>query len=236
MRKPWLRRNLEDRPVTTDRIAGQRRGRTGYPAQPETLLRANGTAPHPHWRQPDANGTGGAVGKIMDTGCAQYRVICSDNRRLLPDLTAESVDLVVTSPPYFSQREYAAPGLGNEESVGEYLNNIMETFAQIIRVMKPTGSIVYNMGDKIISGSLQLIPYRFAIRALDEFDLRLVNDITWIKRNPTPHQFNRRLTVSTEPFFHFALNGDYQARRASRNAAIIPTVATASANSAAGDR
>lgn len=40
--------------MTTDRIAGQRRERNGYPAQPETLLRANGTAPHPHWRQPDA--------------------------------------------------------------------------------------------------------------------------------------------------------------------------------------
>ena len=199
--------------MTTDRIAGQRRSRIAYPAQPEALLRADGTALRPHWRQPDAGETGVAVGKIMDAGCAQYRVVCSDNRRLLPGLAAGSVDLVVTSPPYFSQREYAAPGLGNEESVGEYLNNIMETFAQIIRVMKPTGSIVYNMGDKIISGSLQLIPYRFAIRALDEFDLRLVNDITWIKRNPTPHQFNRRLTVSTEPFFHFSLNGDYYYNR-----------------------
>ncbi len=199
--------------MTIDRIADQQRGQIGYPAKPETLLRANETAPHPHWHQPDANGTGGAVGKIMDTGCAQYRVVCSDNRKMLPDLPAGSVDLVITSPPYFSQREYAAPGLGNEESVDEYLDNIMETFSQIIRVMKSTGSIVYNMGDKIIVGSLQLIPYRFAIRALDEFDLRLVNDITWIKRNPTPHQFNRRLTVSTEPFFHFALNGDYYYNR-----------------------
>ena len=199
--------------MTTDKTAGQRRGRTGYPAKPETLLRANGTAPHPHWRQPDAGETGIAAGKILDAGGAQYRVVCSDNRKLLPGLAAESVDLVVTSPPYFSQREYATPGLGNEESVEEYLDNIMATFAQIIRVMKPTGSIVYNMGDKIIDGCLQLIPYRFAIRAIDEFDLRLVNDITWIKRNPTPHQFTRRLTVSTEPFFHFALNGDYYYNR-----------------------
>ena len=199
--------------MTTDKTAGQRRGRTGYPAKPETLLRANGTAPHPRWRQPDAGETGIAAGKILDAGDAQYRVVCSDNRKLLPGLAAESVDLVVTSPPYFSQREYATPGLGNEESVEEYLDNIMATFAQIIRVMKPTGSIVYNMGDKIIDGCLQLIPYRFAIRAIDEFNLRLVNDITWIKRNPTPHQFTRRLTVSTEPFFHFALNGDYYYNR-----------------------
>ena len=155
-----------------------------------------------------------ADGRIADAGSAQYRVVCADNRQLLPALDAGSVDLVVTSPPYFGQREYAAPGLGNEVSVDEYLDNIMETFDQLVRVVKPTGSIVYNMGDKIRDGSLQLIPYRFAVRALDEFNLRLVNDITWVKRNPTPHQFSRRLTVSTEPFFHFARGSDYYYDRA----------------------
>ena len=154
------------------------------------------------------------IGRILDAGNAQYRVICDDNRKLLPALDAGSVDLVVTSPPYFSQREYDQPGLGNEGTAENYLDNIMETFGQIVRVMKPTGNIVYNMGDKIIDGSLQLVPYRFAIWVLDEFNLRLVNDITWIKRNPTPHQFNRRLTISTEPFFHFALGSDYYYNRA----------------------
>ena len=143
------------------------------------------------------------------TGGRHYQVICADNQEVLPTLDAESVDLVVTSPPYFGQREYSILGLGNEETVDEYLNSIILAFAQILRVMKPTGNIVYNMGDKISNGSLQLVPYRFAIQVLDEFKLRLVNDITWLKRNPTPHQFSRRLTSSTEPFFHFALNGKY---------------------------
>ncbi len=67
--------------------------------------------------------------------------------------------------------------------------------------MKPTGNIVYNMGDKIIDGSMLLVPYRFALRVLEDYNLRLVNDITWVKSNPTPHQFSRRLIASTEPFF-----------------------------------
>ena len=138
-----------------------------------------------------------------------YRVICGDNRDIIPDLPSDSIDLVVTSPPYFQQREYSSQGLGNESSLDEYLDNIIATLRQIARVMKPTGNIVYNMGDKIVDGSLRLVPYRFAIRALDELNLRLVNDITWIKLNPTPHQFQRRLTNSAEPFFHFALNGKY---------------------------
>ena len=143
-----------------------------------------------------------------------YQVICGDNRDIIPLIPDKSVDLVVTSPPYFQQRQYSSLGLGNESSLPEYLDNIIATLRQVVRVMKPTGNIVYNMGDKIAGGSLQLVPYRFAISALDDLDLRLVNDITWIKRNPTPHQFTRRLTNSTEPFFHFAIGKDYYHDRA----------------------
>ena len=211
--------HLEDKPVPTTNFTTRSHTHPGYPEQPERLLPAGGNGFHssgihsngagPDWRQAAGMRERPAGGMVMDAGGVHYRVICADNRRALPDLAASSVDLAITSPPYFSQREYATPGLGNEASIGEYLDNIMDTFAQVMRVMRPTGNIVYNMGDKIIDGSLQLIPYRFAARVMDEFGLRLVNDITWIKRNPTPHQFTRRLTVSTEPFFHFALSSDY---------------------------
>ncbi len=139
----------------------------------------------------------------------EYRVICGDSDAELSLLAPRSVDLAVTSPPYFQQREYGAAGLGNEATVEQYLDSIVTTFAKIVRVMKPTGNIVYNMGDKIVDGSLLLVPYQFALQVLGDFNLRLVNDITWVKSNPTPHQFSRRLIASTEPFFHFALNRDY---------------------------
>ncbi|MDE2777632.1 MAG: site-specific DNA-methyltransferase [Chloroflexota bacterium] len=139
----------------------------------------------------------------------EYQVICGDSNAELARIVPRSVDLVVTSPPYFQQRDYGAEGLGNEETVEQYLESIITTFAKVLRVMKPTGNIVYNMGDKIIDGSMLLVPYRFALKVLEDFDLRLVNDITWVKSNPTPHQFSRRLIASTEPFFHFALGRDY---------------------------
>lgn len=148
------------------------------------------------------------VGEIGDAN-SNYQVVCGDSREVVPRIADDSIDLVVTSPPYFQQREYMSPGLGNERSVHEYLDSILETLRALARVVKPTGNIVYNMGDKIDGGGLRLIPYRFAIRAVDEVGLRLVNDITWVKSNPTPHQFARRLVNSTEPFFHFALNGEY---------------------------
>ena len=146
---------------------------------------------------------------------AQFRILCGDNNEVLNTLPKKSIDLVVTSPPYFGQREYVTSGLGNEKTVDEYLDNILKAFGQILPVLKPTGNIVYNMGDKIVGGSSLLIPYRFAIKVLDELNLKLINDITWVKQNPTPHQFSRRLIASTEPFFHFTLNNDYYYDRAS---------------------
>ena len=162
------------------------------------------------WRDAIEDDTCPNLGSVLDMEDSQHQIICGDNLDALPVLTqSKPVDLVITSPPYFGQREYTTLGLGNESAVDEYLDNLLEAFEQVVDVVKPTGSIVYNIGDKIARGSLQLVPYRFAARAIDEFNLRLVNDITWVKQNPTPHQFSRRLTRSTEPFFHFAVGKDY---------------------------
>ena len=154
------------------------------------------------------------IGCIYPSGAGMtFQILCADSEKKLADFAPESVDLVITSPPYFRQRKYGTLGLGNETTVAAYLDGLIRTFAQIIRIMKPTGSIVYNLGDKIIDGSLQLIPYQFALKVQAQFNLRLVNDITWVKSNPTPHQFARRLTSSTEPFFHFALGSAYYYNR-----------------------
>ena len=139
----------------------------------------------------------------------RVEILCGDCNDLLDSLALRSVDLVITSPPYYKQRTYASEGIGNEETVEEYLGELLVTFEKLIRVTKPTGNIVYNLGDKFLNGCLQLIPYQFALRVINDYKLRLVNDITWIKQNPTPHQFPRRLTVSKEPFFHFALSKNY---------------------------
>ena len=93
--------------------------------------------------------------------------------------------------------------------VDKYIDSLLETFEEVIRVLKSTGNIIYNIGDKYIGSSLLLVPYRFAISATRRYPIRLINDITWVKRNPTPRQFARRLVSGTEPFFHFAKGSDY---------------------------
>ncbi|OQY91829.1 MAG: site-specific DNA-methyltransferase [Anaerolineae bacterium UTCFX2] len=137
-------------------------------------------------------------------------IVCGDSADLLKLIPANSIDLVITSPPYFQQREYDGGGVGNEEKPHEYISALMEIFCECVRVIKPTGSIVLNIGDKYEDSSLLLMPYRFALAVTEQCGVKLVNNITWVKSNPTPRQFKRRLVSSTEPFFHFVKSQEYK--------------------------
>lgn len=137
------------------------------------------------------------------------KVICGDAREVLKAIPSNSVDLVITSPPYYKQREYGGMGIGNEPSVDEYIENLMQVFRECVRITKDTGSIVFNIGDKYENGNLLLVPYRFALEALKREKVTLVNEITWVKINPTPRQDQTKLVSSKEPFFIFVKSSRY---------------------------
>lgn len=73
----------------------------------------------------------------------------------LPDA---SVDLIVTSPPYFGQRVYTDGGeayegqIGCEETPSEYIANLLACTREWVRALKPEGSIFVNLGDSYYSG------------------------------------------------------------------------------------
>ncbi|MDE0011719.1 MAG: site-specific DNA-methyltransferase [Candidatus Poribacteria bacterium] len=136
------------------------------------------------------------------------QILCGDNLELIQKLPDCSIQLVITSPPYFQQRDYGG-GMGNESDVDEYIDTLLHLFHECVRVVRDDGSIIFNVGDKYEDSNLLLVPYRFAIAATKTSLVKLVNEITWVKRNPTPRQFRRRLVSSTEPFFHFVKSGDY---------------------------
>lgn len=136
-------------------------------------------------------------------------IIQGDCLDILKQIKSNTIDLIITSPPYYKQREYSGIGIGNEQSETEYLNNIIAVFNESVRVTKNTGVIVFNIGDKYEESGLRLIPQRFAIRVIDSKKAFLVNNLTWEKLNPTPRQDRKKLVQSTEPFFIFAKTKNY---------------------------
>lgn len=145
--------------------------------------------------------------------CFEFKnkIIVGDSLQFLKSLEENLIDLVITSPPYFQQRDYGNGdfGIGNEADESEYLESLLKIFEECVRVTKETGTIVYNIGDKYLNGSLSLMPYKFAIKAIERTNVLLINQITWSKLNPTPRQEKRKLIQATEPFFIFAKSKQY---------------------------
>ncbi|TAH30812.1 MAG: site-specific DNA-methyltransferase [Cytophagales bacterium] len=149
--------------------------------------------------------------EILEQVITQNKVLVGDSLAVLKELESETIDLTITSPPYFQQRDYGNGefGVGNETTEEAYLDNLLAIFFECVRVTKPTGSIVFNLGDKYINGALSLLPYKFAIKAIESKQVFLINQITWSKLNPTPRQDKRKLIQATEPFFIFAKSKNY---------------------------
>lgn len=169
-----------------------------------------------------------------------------DARHLpLPD---GSVDLIVTSPPYWALRSYTDGGqhyegqIGAEPTPGEYVDNLIACTREWMRVLKPYGSIWINLGDKYASGdgsgnqtgldggepatrrrghargarafgvrtkSLIGLPWRYALRCIDELGLILRAEVIWSKPNGLPESVTDRVRRSHEQWFHMVQQPRY---------------------------
>lgn len=137
------------------------------------------------------------------------QIICGDAFDLIKQLDDASVALTLTSPPYFRQRRYTklCEEVGQEPEMDEYIKKLLVIFDECRRVTKPNGSIVWNLGDKYDNACMMLLPWRFALEASKK--ATLINTVMWVKTNPTPRQYKKRLVSAWEPFFHFVNGKDY---------------------------
>ncbi|MCX4067255.1 site-specific DNA-methyltransferase [Pseudomonas sp. S1Bt30] len=78
----------------------------------------------------------------------QHRVLigdCIESMRTLPD---KSVQMCVTSPPYYGLRDYGVDGqIGLEETPAEFIARLVEVFREVRRVLRDDGTAWVNMGD-----------------------------------------------------------------------------------------
>lgn len=76
------------------------------------------------------------------------KLLHGDALEILKTLDSESVDCIVTSPPYWALRDYGAPGqLGIESDFRDYIDKLCTVFDELRRVLKRTGTCWLNLGD-----------------------------------------------------------------------------------------
>lgn len=84
---------------------------------------------------------------------ALVQILVGDALERLREMPDESVHCVVTSPPYWSLRDYGVEGqLGLEATPDEYVARLVEVFAEVRRVLRSDGTCWVNLGDTYIGG------------------------------------------------------------------------------------
>ena len=115
------------------------------------------------------------------------RIYHGDALSVLSAWPEELVDCIVTSPPYYRQRDYAgqAEQVGMEETPQDYVRRLVAIFGQCRRVLKESGSLWLVIGDKYDGGEQLGLPWRVALALMDDGWI-LRSDCIWHKPNAMP--------------------------------------------------
>ena len=117
---------------------------------------------------------------------------------ILPKLEAESIDLIFTSPPYADRRKHTYGGVAPDE----YVEWFLPRSAELLRVLKPTGSFVLNIKEKIEEGERHTYVIELII-ALRKQGWLWTEEYIWHKKNCYPGKWPNRFRDSWERCLHF---------------------------------
>jgi DNA modification methylase len=130
--------------------------------------------------------------------------------RNIQGIDENSIDVILTSPPYWQKRDYEHKNqLGQEKTPSEYTESLARTVDNWRKFLRPHASVFINIGDTHRDNFLAGIPARFEL-AMRDRGWKVVNHIIWAKKNgmPAPKR-NRRLVSRHESIFHLTLQPNY---------------------------
>lgn len=133
-----------------------------------------------------------------------------DNVELMREMESDSIDTIVTSPPYWGLRNYNVGGqIGLEPTLDEYHARLLEVTAECMRVLKPTGVMFWDHGDSYGDKSLDMQNERLIIRMIDDQGWILRNRIIWSKSNAMPSSVADRFSNKYEPVYMLVKSKKY---------------------------
>ncbi len=165
-------------------------------------------------------------------------LLCGDAEKALALLPDACVQTVVTSPPYWSLRDYQVDDqIGCDDSLGSYVARVVQAFEEVRRVLRDDGTVWLNVGDVYTSGNRRYrapdkknraramdvrpptpeglkpkdligVPWRLAF-ALQDAGWWLRSEVIWHKTNVQPESVKDRPTKAHETVFLLSKAQDY---------------------------
>ncbi len=127
------------------------------------------------------------------------------------DIEDESVQLMVTSPPYWNLKNYRVENqIGYKEDYETYLGRILTIWKETYKKLKENGVAIININTKSFKQSLVLIPYAF-IKQMESIGFIHKDILIWHKSSGIPRQ--RNFGGHFEYFLIFSKNDDFKLKQ-----------------------
>lgn len=135
----------------------------------------------------------------------------------LKELPDNSIDSIVTSPPYFRLRDYGHGGqLGLESRVDEWVDGLRNVLNECARVLVPTGTVWLNLGDSYSTHRREGAPRKSLLFGPERVALQLISDgwvirnkLVWSKTNTIPSSVTDRFTTRHEVIYLMSRSPKY---------------------------
>lgn len=126
------------------------------------------------------------------------QIYCGDCEDILKTFPDNSIDLIVTSPPYADQRAKTYGGV----STDDYIDWFLPKSPQFLRVLKPTGTFILNIKEKAVNGERYTYVLEL-ILALRKQGWLWTEEFMWHKKNSYPGKWSNRFRDAWERCLQF---------------------------------
>ncbi len=134
----------------------------------------------------------------MNNPQERAKIFLGDSREVLKQFPDNSIDLIVTSPPYADQRRNTYGGIKPEE----YVDWFLPISEQLLRVLKPDGTFILNIKEKVVNGERSTYVLEL-ILALRQQGWLWTEEFIWHKKNSFPGKWPNRFRDAWERLLQF---------------------------------
>jgi site-specific DNA-methyltransferase (cytosine-N4-specific) len=126
------------------------------------------------------------------------RILQGNCRDLLPTFPTDSIDLIITSPPYADRRKNTYGGVPPDE----YVEWFLPIGTELLRVLKPSGTFILNIKENVVDGERSCYVIDL-IKALRRIGFRWTEEFLWHKKNAAPGKWPNRFRDAWERLLQF---------------------------------